>query len=166
MLLLLWVARQEGRRGRGEREKRRHMARAPPGQNKAPGAFFLATLLLWMISVLFEIVFNKRRELLSVVGGFCFYQFANWVIRSWVSKDPLLVNTCVSLLHSSITSASGQLPGFSFAAFSWNWVLVILLFSECFVVLIWRFLFWVFFGSMDRIVCGALLSRFLALMWG
>ncbi|XP_034674694.1 TLC domain-containing protein 2 [Vitis riparia] len=82
------------------------MARAPQGQNKAPGAFFLATLLLWMISVLFEIVFNKRRELLSVVGGFCFYQFANWVIRSWVSKDPLLVNTCVSLLHSSITSAS------------------------------------------------------------
>ena len=84
------------------------MARAASGQT-ITGAVFLATLLLWMVSVLFVIVINKRGKLLSVVGGFCFYQFANWVIRSWVSKDPLLVNTCVSLLHSSITSVSGQL---------------------------------------------------------
>ncbi|KAF8404086.1 hypothetical protein HHK36_008964 [Tetracentron sinense] len=74
-------------------------------QNNA-GAFFLATLVLWFVSVIFEILFNKRTELLSVVAGSCFYQTANWVIRFFVSRDPLFVNTSVSLLHSTITSAS------------------------------------------------------------
>ncbi|KAL2538549.1 Translocation associated membrane protein [Forsythia ovata] len=74
-------------------------------ENKA-GAFFLATLVMWGVSVLFEIVFNKRIELVPILLGFVFFQFANWVIRYFVSRDPLCVNTCVSLLHSSITSAS------------------------------------------------------------
>ncbi|XWS23737.1 hypothetical protein CRYUN_Cryun28dG0041000 [Craigia yunnanensis] len=68
--------------------------------------FFSATLLLWVVSVLFEIVFNKRRELLYIVAGGCFYQIANWVIRVCVSRDHLFVNTSVSLLHSAITSTS------------------------------------------------------------
>lgn len=79
------------------------------GSNKA-GAFFMATLVMWSVSVFFEIVFNKRTELISVVAGYCFYQLANWVVRNWVSRDPLFVNTCVSLLHSSITSSSGPNP--------------------------------------------------------
>ncbi|KAG5525061.1 hypothetical protein RHGRI_031669 [Rhododendron griersonianum] len=74
-------------------------------QNKA-GAFFMATLAMWAVSVFFEILFNKRAELAWILSGFCFYQSANWVVRNWVSRDPLFVNTCVSLLHSSITSAS------------------------------------------------------------
>ncbi|KAH9757020.1 TLC domain-containing protein [Citrus sinensis] len=70
------------------------------------GVFFLATLLLWSVSVLFEIAFNKRKELLFIVAGACFFQIANWVIRLLVSRDPLFVNTSVSLLHSTITSVS------------------------------------------------------------
>ncbi|KAE8723680.1 hypothetical protein F3Y22_tig00012084pilonHSYRG00007 [Hibiscus syriacus] len=69
-------------------------------------AFFSATLLLWAISVFFEIVFNKRTELIYIVAGVCFYQLANWIIRFCVSRDPLFVNTSVSLLHSAITSTS------------------------------------------------------------
>ncbi|KAM1729067.1 hypothetical protein EV1_019186 [Malus domestica] len=76
-----------------------------PKEDKA-GPFFLATLVLWFVSVLFEILFHRRSELLAVVAGCFFYQFANWVVRSFVSRDPLFVNTSVSLLHSSITSAS------------------------------------------------------------
>ncbi|XP_031281308.1 TLC domain-containing protein 2 [Pistacia vera] len=74
-------------------------------KNKA-GVFFLATLLLWMVSVLFEIVFNKRKELLWIAYGACFFQLANWVVRFAVSRDPLFVNTAVSLLHSTVTSVS------------------------------------------------------------
>ncbi|XP_059631258.1 uncharacterized protein LOC132274107 [Cornus florida] len=74
-------------------------------QNKA-GAFFMATLVMWSVSVFFEILFNRRTELVTVLAGFCFFQSANWVIRNWISRDPLFVNTCVSLLHSSVTSAS------------------------------------------------------------
>lgn len=70
------------------------------------GFFFLATLLLWSVSVLFEIAFNKRKELLFIVAGACFFQIANSVIRFLVSRDPLFVNTSVSLLHSTITSVS------------------------------------------------------------
>ncbi|XP_030455194.2 uncharacterized protein LOC115676419 [Syzygium oleosum] len=83
------------------------MARASHDEreNRA-GAFFLATLLLWLVSVLFEIAFNERRELLSILAGCCFYQAANWVVRRRVSRDPLFVNTAVSLLHSTVTSAS------------------------------------------------------------
>lgn len=82
------------------------MVRTTREENKV-GAFFLATLVLWLISVVFEIVFNKRKELLCVIAGCCFFQTANWVIRSFLSPDPLFVNSSVSLLHSSITSASG-----------------------------------------------------------
>ncbi|KAI3785331.1 hypothetical protein L1987_44447 [Smallanthus sonchifolius] len=78
-------------------------------QNKnATGAFFffMATLIMWVVSVFFEILFNNRTELLPLIFGFAFYQFFNWVCRNFISRDPLLVNTCVSLLHSSLTSAS------------------------------------------------------------
>lgn len=81
------------------------MARGSHEQNKA-GTFFVATLLLWFVSIFFEIIFHKRTELLSVLGGCCFYQLANWVVRYALSRDPLFVNTCVSLLHSTVTSAS------------------------------------------------------------
>ncbi|XVF36913.1 hypothetical protein REPUB_Repub19eG0100000 [Reevesia pubescens] len=74
--------------------------------NSKAETFFSATLLLWLVSVLFEIVFNNRRELLCIVAGACFYQIANWVLRLSVSRDPLSVNICVSLLHSAITSTS------------------------------------------------------------
>ncbi|XP_039138310.1 TLC domain-containing protein 2 [Dioscorea cayenensis subsp. rotundata] len=70
------------------------------------GVFFMATLVLWAVSVAYEIVFNKRRELVAIVVGFGFYQAANWAIRFFVSRDPLFVNTSVSLLHSTITSVS------------------------------------------------------------
>ncbi|CAM8936632.1 hypothetical protein QQ045_012540 [Rhodiola kirilowii] len=79
--------------------------RARPKPNKA-GPFFIATLLLWAVSVLFEIVVNNRTQLIFIVCGFLFYQSANWIVRASISRDPLLVNTCVSLLHSSVTSAS------------------------------------------------------------
>lgn len=75
-------------------------------QEKKAGVFFMATLVMWAVSVFFEILFNKRTELVPVVGGFFFFQSANWVVRNWVSRDPLFVNTCISLLHSSLTSAS------------------------------------------------------------
>ncbi|XP_057486701.1 uncharacterized protein LOC130786241 [Actinidia eriantha] len=82
------------------------MARASHDHESKAGAFFMATLVMWAVSIFFEILFNRRTELVWVVAGFCFYQSANWVIRNWVSRDPLFVNTCVSLLHSSVTSAS------------------------------------------------------------
>nr|XP_043616581.1 TLC domain-containing protein 2 [Erigeron canadensis] len=68
--------------------------------------FFTATLIMWAVSISFEILFNKRTELLPLVFGFIFYQSANWVCRHFISRDPILVNTCVSLLHSTLTSAS------------------------------------------------------------
>ncbi|KAG8389749.1 hypothetical protein BUALT_Bualt01G0011000 [Buddleja alternifolia] len=70
------------------------------------GAFFMATLVMWSISVFFEILFNKRSELIPILLGFVFFQSANVAVRKLVSRDPLFVNTCVSLIHSSITSAS------------------------------------------------------------
>ncbi|XP_006305355.2 TLC domain-containing protein 2 [Capsella rubella] len=76
------------------------------GKKNGAGQFFLATLLLWLVSVVFEIVFNLRTELLWVICGGVFFQLINWVVRSWISRDPLFVNTSVSLLHSIITSAS------------------------------------------------------------
>ncbi|XP_044475562.1 TLC domain-containing protein 2-like [Mangifera indica] len=84
------------------------MARTSYNQshNNKAGVFFLATLLLWMVSVLFEIVFNKRRELMWIVYGACFFQLSNCFVRFAVSRDPLFVNTAVSLLHSTVTSVS------------------------------------------------------------
>lgn len=70
------------------------------------GVAFLAALLLWMVSVLFEIVFNKHTELPWIVYGTSFFQLAKWVVRFSVSGDPLSVNTAASLLHSTVTSAS------------------------------------------------------------
>lgn len=85
------------------------MARGNNGgidQEAKTGAFFMATLVMWAVSVLFEIFFNKRRELWPIIAGFIFYQSANWAIRKLLSRDPLFVNTLVSLLHSSITSTT------------------------------------------------------------
>ena len=70
-------------------------------------AFFAATLVLWAVSVGFEIGVRGRRELAPVAAGFVFFQAANAAVRAAVSRDPLFVNTAVSLLHSSLTSASG-----------------------------------------------------------
>ncbi|KAL1557069.1 alanine--tRNA ligase [Salvia divinorum] len=87
-----------GGRGRGGANRSQKESEA--------GAFFIATLVMWSVSVFFEILFNQRSELLPIIIGFAFFQLANAVIRKFVSRDPLFVNTCVSLLHSSITSAS------------------------------------------------------------
>ncbi|KAK9110257.1 hypothetical protein Sjap_018317 [Stephania japonica] len=92
------------------RPREKDMARGE-GQSRGnndnnSGVFFLATLLLWFVSVAFEIAFNARTELLSIVAGCCFYQMVNWVVRYFVTKDPLFVNTAVSLVHSSIASFS------------------------------------------------------------
>ncbi|EES01823.1 hypothetical protein BDA96_03G399100 [Sorghum bicolor] len=69
-------------------------------------AFFAATLVLWAVSVGFEIGVRGRRELAPVAAGFAFFQAANAAVRGSVSRDPLFVNTAVSLLHSSLTSVS------------------------------------------------------------
>ncbi|KAK0577160.1 hypothetical protein LWI29_028766 [Acer saccharum] len=82
------------------------MANTSHEQNNKAGIFFSSTLLLWLVSVLFEIVFNNRKELSCIIAGACFYQIANWVVRYLISRDPLFVNTSVSLLHSTITSLS------------------------------------------------------------
>ena len=74
------------------------------------GSFFSATLVLWTVSLWFEILFDRRFELLYLVFGALFYQSANSAIRFLISKEPLVVNTAVSLLHSIITSASGSVP--------------------------------------------------------
>lgn len=103
------------------------MARTEQSANRV-GAFFLATLLLWLVSILFEILFNRRTELISVVAGCLFFQTANWVIRYCISRDPLFVNTSVSLLHSTITSASGS-HTFPLLYFPFAWIL--LCFSFC-----------------------------------
>lgn len=68
-------------------------------------SFFWATLVLWSVSVAFEITVNRRTELYPLVAGFAFFQAANWSFYG-VSEDPLFVNTTVSLVHSSIIFAS------------------------------------------------------------
>ncbi|CAK7346974.1 unnamed protein product [Dovyalis caffra] len=112
-------------------------------KNKA-GVFFLATLILWFVSVLFEIFFNKRTELLWIVAGACLFQIANWLIRSFVSRDPLFVNTSVSLLHSTTISVSvvfilvnqclrngfgGMLEHSQLVGGTWEWAYAALCFS-------------------------------------
>lgn len=69
------------------------------------GPFFVATLVMWCVSVFFEILFNNRYELFPILVGIAFFQSANYAFRKFLSRDPVFVNTCVSLLHSSITSA-------------------------------------------------------------
>ncbi|XP_014499853.1 TLC domain-containing protein 2 isoform X1 [Vigna radiata var. radiata] len=78
------------------------------GKRNAVEKFFFATLLLWLGSVCFQVLLNQRWELLSVIAGSIFYQTSNSIIRFFFSadKDPLFVNTSVSLLHSLLTSAS------------------------------------------------------------
>lgn len=80
------------------------------GKRNAVEKFFFATLLLWLGSVCFQVLLNQRWELLSVIAGSIFYQTSNSIIRFFFSadKDPLFVNTSVSLLHSLLTSASGH----------------------------------------------------------
>jgi hypothetical protein len=56
----------------------------------------------------YEICINRRKELLPLVFGCLFFQISNWVLRFCVSKEPLFVNTSVFLLHSSLTSTSGN----------------------------------------------------------
>ncbi|KAM6551084.1 hypothetical protein CsatB_000892 [Cannabis sativa] len=84
------------------------MGRTTSQDGRITRVFFMATLILWLLSILFEIVFNKRSELICVVVGCFFFQLANWVIRYFASpsRDPLFVNTSVSLLHSTIISSS------------------------------------------------------------
>ncbi|GAB2290463.1 hypothetical protein Dimus_024742 [Dionaea muscipula] len=86
----------------------REMGRGTEQERSIAEVFFMATLVLWLASVMFEIVFNRRRELIPVLEGCSFFQTVNWVIRFWVSRDPLFVNISVSLLHSTITSASAS----------------------------------------------------------
>lgn len=81
------------------------MARVGPDQQDKAAMFFMATLIMWAVSVFFEILFNRRTELIYILAGFFFFQSANSLIRYGISRDPLFVNTCVSLLHSSITSS-------------------------------------------------------------
>lgn len=69
-------------------------------------AFFAATLVLWAVSVGFEIGVRGRRELAPVAAGFAFFQAANAAVRASVSRDPLFVNTAIGLLHSFLTSMS------------------------------------------------------------
>ncbi|XP_059311856.1 uncharacterized protein LOC132063366 [Lycium ferocissimum] len=74
---------------------------------RGSGTFFMATLIIWVISILYEILINNRTQLIPIILGFIFYQSANWVIRiSQQNHNPLFVNTCVSLLHSFTTSTS------------------------------------------------------------
>ena len=90
-----------------KREREKEMGRRV-AETKA-GMFFAATLVLWMVSVCFEIGFNSRTELVPVLLGCAFFQAANCLLRLLASRDPLFVNTSVSLLHSTITSSSGPL---------------------------------------------------------
>lgn len=100
---------KRGRGGESSEDRTGAMARGGQQQQQRSSAlFFGATMVLWSISVVFEISFNGRRDLLAVVGGLCFYQGANWIVRRSLSRDPLFVNTSVSLLHSTVTSASGD----------------------------------------------------------
>ncbi|CAN4113440.1 unnamed protein product [Withania somnifera] len=76
-------------------------------QDTKAGTFFMATLTIWAVSVLWEILINSHTQLLPIILGFIFYQSASWIIHKLLQNhDPLFVNTCVSLLHSSTTSAS------------------------------------------------------------
>lgn len=98
------MARESGGGGGGGARSRGGASRSK--RESEAGTFFMATLVMWSISVFFEIFFNKRSELAPIIIGFVFFQSANVVVRKFVARDPLFVNACVSLLHSSITSAS------------------------------------------------------------
>ncbi|TKY74268.1 TLC domain-containing protein 2 [Spatholobus suberectus] len=79
------------------------------GKRNTVETFFIATLMLWLGSVCFQILSNQRWEFFSVIAGSFFYQTSNCLVRFFffsTHKDPLFVNTSVSLLHSLVTSAS------------------------------------------------------------
>ena len=69
--------------------------------------FFKATLLLWFLSLIVAMKIEGRTNLWPILAGCIFYQTANYAVKVWLSKDPLFINTAVSLLHSTITSISG-----------------------------------------------------------
>ncbi|KAH9621890.1 hypothetical protein KSS87_019079 [Heliosperma pusillum] len=69
------------------------------------GAVYMLTLLLWAMWLLFQICVDKRARLLTIVSAFVFFQFANLLIRLSVSRDPIFVNTAVSLIHSALSSS-------------------------------------------------------------
>ncbi|GLJ21138.1 hypothetical protein SUGI_0386620 [Cryptomeria japonica] len=68
--------------------------------------FFKFTLLLWLLFVILAITRGARTDLWPIIAGCLFYEAANCIVKFCVSKDPLFINTAVSLLHSCITSAS------------------------------------------------------------
>lgn len=81
------------------------------GKRNAVELFFLATLILWLASVSFQILLTHQTQLLYIIAGSFFYQTSNTLIRFFSSSksslsDPLFVNTAVSLIHSVVTSSS------------------------------------------------------------
>lgn len=81
------------------------------GKRNAVELFFLATLILWLASVSFQILLTHQTQLLYIIAGSFFYQTSNTLIRFFSSSksslsDPLFVNTAVSLIHSLVTSSS------------------------------------------------------------
>ncbi|XP_057809597.1 uncharacterized protein LOC131023941 isoform X2 [Salvia miltiorrhiza] len=101
------------------------------------GAFFMATLVMWSVSVFFEILFNKRSELLPIIIGFAFFQLANAVIRKFVSRDPIFVNTvfmCLAvvliLLNQSMEIGVDKMFEHSqLVEVTWQWAYQALCFS-------------------------------------
>lgn len=93
----------------------------PPPRRAGAGdtsAFFAATLVLWAVSVGFEIGARGRRELAAVAAGFAFFQAANTAARATVSCDPLFVNTAFPLLHSPPYFGLRSSPSLSFTPLS------------------------------------------------
>uniref|UniRef100_A0A0D6R7I1 TLC domain-containing protein n=1 Tax=Araucaria cunninghamii TaxID=56994 RepID=A0A0D6R7I1_ARACU len=68
--------------------------------------FFKSTLLLWLLSLLYIIAGEGRRDLWPVLAGCVFYEAANLTLKVCSLKDPNFVNIAVSLLHSTVTSTS------------------------------------------------------------
>ncbi|PNX64574.1 TLC domain-containing protein 2-like, partial [Trifolium pratense] len=75
------------------------------GKRNTVELFFLSTLILWLVSVFFQIVLRNGTELVYIIAGSFFYQSSNSLIR-FFSTHPLFVNTSVSLIHSIVTSTS------------------------------------------------------------
>ncbi|KAK9743484.1 hypothetical protein RND81_03G242500 [Saponaria officinalis] len=69
------------------------------------GWMYTGALLIWGAWIGLEIACDGRTDLITVVASFFLFQTANIILRSFVSTDPVLVNTSVSLLHSSLSSS-------------------------------------------------------------
>lgn len=89
--------------------RQRQQALENNGWPAAVPLFFKATLLLWILSLIAAMKIEGRTNLWPILAGCIFYQTANYAVKTWLSKDPLFINTSVSLLHSTITSASVML---------------------------------------------------------